>query len=204
MAREIIGISVSALLRSPNTRILRFPHYHADWSGKIPSLLATRRLLANDAWNRLAIKSEKTFGRPFSKNTALETTGYASYLPPPPFRCRSASAELSLRVCLSFNSCTSGMIHNRSNEYVIPSAPVVPILHQETGGKTLTCAHFIQVGVYFSEVDHGDKIKYVPRSVQIDLEDGVLSRVSSRFSFWDKCPLFFFFSRFPAPFVRLM
>ena len=45
-------------------------------------------------------------------------------------------------------------------------------------GESLT--HRLQVGVYFSEVDHGDKIKYVPRSVQIDLEDGVLSRVSLR------------------------
>lgn len=36
----------------------------------------------------------------------------------------------------------------------------------------------MQVGVYFTEVDHGEKIKYVPRSVQIDLEDGVLNRVS--------------------------
>ena len=62
----------------------------------------------------------------------------------------------------------SGTTHNRSNEYVIPNAPV-----QER--RTLT--HTLQVGVYFSEVDHGDKIKYVPRSVQIDLEDGVLNRV---------------------------
>ncbi|KAF9647894.1 beta-tubulin 2 [Thelephora ganbajun] len=36
-----------------------------------------------------------------------------------------------------------------------------------------------RVGVYFSEVDHGEKIKYVPRSVQIDLEDGVLNRIQS-------------------------
>ena len=39
----------------------------------------------------------------------------------------------------------------------------------------------LQVGVYFTEVDHGQKIKYVPRSVQIDLEDGVLNRVSFAF-----------------------
>lgn len=40
--------------------------------------------------------------------------------------------------------------------------------------------HLLQVGVYFTEVDHGygEKVKYVPRSVQIDLEDGVLNRVS--------------------------
>ena len=43
-------------------------------------------------------------------------------------------------------------------------------------GEPLT--HPFQVGVYFSEVDHGEKIKYVPRSVQVDLEDGVLNRVS--------------------------
>lgn len=43
-------------------------------------------------------------------------------------------------------------------------------------GNADRCAS--QVGVYFTEVDHGEKIKYVPRSVQIDLEDGVLNRVS--------------------------
>lgn len=46
--------------------------------------------------------------------------------------------------------------------------------HQEP--ETLT--RILQVGVYFTEVDHGEKIKYVPRSVQLDLEDGVLNRVS--------------------------
>lgn len=34
-----------------------------------------------------------------------------------------------------------------------------------------------RVGVYFTEVDQGERIKYVPRSVQIDLEDGVLNRI---------------------------
>jgi hypothetical protein len=55
-------------------------------------------------------------------------------------------------------------------------------------GETL-----LQVGVYFTEVDHGQKIKYVPRSVQIDLEDGVLNRVS--FAFEINLPLCGFRSR---------
>ena len=47
-----------------------------------------------------------------------------------------------------------------------------------TPGTENAHPHNHKVGVYFSEVDHGEKIKYVPRSVQIDLEDGVLNRVS--------------------------
>jgi hypothetical protein len=34
------------------------------------------------------------------------------------------------------------------------------------------------VGVYFTEVEGMGATKYVPRSVQIDLEDGVCNRVS--------------------------
>ena len=37
----------------------------------------------------------------------------------------------------------------------------------------------VQVGVYFTEVElSGSPNKYVPRSVQIDLEEGVCDRVS--------------------------
>ncbi len=37
-----------------------------------------------------------------------------------------------------------------------------------------------QVGVYFTEVEHaGQSTKYVPRSVQVDLEASVLDRVSA-------------------------
>lgn len=36
-----------------------------------------------------------------------------------------------------------------------------------------------QVGVYFTEVEHtGEAIRYVPRSVQIDLEEGVCNHAS--------------------------
>lgn len=40
------------------------------------------------------------------------------------------------------------------------------------------CDSFIQVGVYFNEIESSSATKYVPRSVQIDLEDGVCNRVS--------------------------
>ena len=37
-----------------------------------------------------------------------------------------------------------------------------------------------QVGVFFTEIEHsGMPNKYVPRSVQIDLEEGVCDRVST-------------------------
>lgn len=39
-----------------------------------------------------------------------------------------------------------------------------------------------QIGVYFTEVNAGRAAKYVPRSVQIDLEAGVLNRVLIRLS----------------------
>ena len=38
----------------------------------------------------------------------------------------------------------------------------------------------MQVGVYFTEIEHsGMRTKYVPRSVQVDLEEGVCNRVSN-------------------------
>lgn len=37
----------------------------------------------------------------------------------------------------------------------------------------------IQIGVYFTEVNAGPSAKYVPRSIQIDLESGVLDKVRS-------------------------
>jgi Tubulin/FtsZ family, GTPase domain len=39
--------------------------------------------------------------------------------------------------------------------------------------------HFWQVETYFSEVNSGSTAKYVPRSVQIDLEAGVCERLRS-------------------------
>ena len=83
-----------------------------------------RRIPADDFWNRRATKSDKTFGGPFSRSTALEMTGYGVF-PPAPLS-PPTSTELSLHTWLfPFNSSTSGRIHNRSNEYVNPSAPVL-------------------------------------------------------------------------------
>ena len=43
---------------------------------------------------------------------------------------------------------------------------------------TLIISFVSQVGVYFTEVENaGGKTKYVPRSVQVDLESGVCDRV---------------------------
>ena len=36
---------------------------------------------------------------------------------------------------------------------------------------------FLKLNVYFTEVDSGTTKKYVPRSVQVDLESGVTDRV---------------------------
>ena len=138
-----------------------------DWPGKFPSSLATHHLPAYDFRNRLATKLAKTFGGPFSRNMVSRTTGYASY----PTPLSSQSGELSSRVVSLFNSRTSGRTRNKSNGCVIP-------IHSSGTGSSNPPKNTLQVGVYFTEVDHGEKIKYVPRSVQIDLEDGVLNRVS--------------------------
>ena len=98
-------------------RLMNPPH-HTDWPGKFPYSLATRHLVAYNSRNRLATKLVKTFGGLFSRNTALVTTGYAFC----PIPLLSASARLNLRVVSLPNSCISGTIHNRSSEYVIPSA----------------------------------------------------------------------------------
>lgn len=37
----------------------------------------------------------------------------------------------------------------------------------------------VRAGVYFSEVNHGQGMKYVPRSVQVDLEAGVFNKIQS-------------------------
>ena len=149
--------------------------YLTDWPGKFPSSLATHHLPAYDSRNRLATKLVKTSGGPFSRNMVLRTTGYASY----PAPLSSQSRELNSRVISLFNSRTLGRTRNKSNGSVIPSAPV--LIRSSGTGSSNPPKNTLQVGVYFTEVDHGEKIKYVPRSVQIDLEDGVLNRVSPPF-----------------------
>ena len=110
MAREIIGISVCFPPLSLKTRVSRLP-LHIIQIGQVnsPRRWQTYHPLTYGLRNRLATKSEKTSGGPFSRSTVLEMTGYGVFLH------FAVVRGVKLSRALLFNSRTSGMIHSKFN-----------------------------------------------------------------------------------------